>query len=319
MLKLAKDIQELKTLVGQRKSAVTIGNFDGCHLGHQELFQALSGHKVLSQSLSVAITFDPHPAKALGFTGRIERLQTLSQRLERMGELGVDIVAVIPFTLSLASLSPEEFVEEFIVQGANAAFVAVGNDFRFGKSRAGSVEDLKQFGEEFGFVVDIIPPRVSRGEVVSSTLIRRCLSEHGNLSRANELLGRPWTFLGTVVEGKQLGRTLGFPTANLDVEEFVVLKQGVYAGWAEILGVKSASDRLPMVMNVGRRPTVDTNSFEQKIEVHLIDFENRSLYGDVLRITPQVSLREEQRFSSLNDLKTQIARDVRKARQILGL
>lgn len=321
------DLANLKKYRNGRRTAVTIGNFDGCHIGHQALCSALTSKLTGTHDIPLALTFDPHPAQVLGHSQTMYRLQRPLERFSTLGRYGVDAVAVVGFTKDTAALSPLDFVKTHLVDASGARYVAIGSDFRFGQGRSGTVEDLKTFGMKFDFEVEALSPVQSKGEIVSSTLVRKCLTERGDLPRARELLGRPWTFTGEVVHGQKLGRQLGFPTANIDTGNLVIPRVGVYVGWAEILESPTAlaetlilqSTKIGMVMNVGTRPTVSGGSTDKKVEVHLFGEQNYDLYGRTLRIEPELFLRDERKFPNLETLTAQMRIDVQQAKTFLNL
>jgi len=264
----------------------------------------------------VAITFDPHPAEALGGGRRFDYLQSISDRVGSLLSYGVNAVLLIRFTKEIADLTAVEFIERELVDGAGMSHLAIGADFRFGRGRVGDVALLKESGKKNGFQVEVVSPVVSRGELVSSTLVRRSIGGQGDFLRVRELLGKLWSFRGRVVHGQKLGRQLGFPTANLDLGNIVVPKAGVYAVWAKVAG---SDVFLPAVMNVGTRPTVDVLNHDRKIEVHLLSQGSFELYETELLVMPVKRLRDELRFDGLEMLKEQIQKDCLEARAQLEL
>lgn len=258
------------------------------------------------QPLAVAtvLTFFPHPQEY--FSGASRPLLTpIDEKALQLKELGVEQLVLLPFNQELASLSPEQFVEFILVRHLKAQHVSVGVDFRFGRGRAGTIEDLQRLAAQWGIDVSVVPLKHSGGDRISSSRIREALS-NAHLRTAQELLGRPYGLTGRVVQGQQLGRTIGFPTANLKVpaEKFLP-RSGVYS--VRVLGVKDdPRPYIPGVMNIGNRPTVDGTT--QTIEVHLLQWSG-DLYGQTLRVTLDTYLRPEQQFESLDSLKRQIQAD----------
>jgi riboflavin kinase/FMN adenylyltransferase len=309
-----------------RKSVVTIGNFDGCHLGHQALLQALRNSRDNGiGSVGVVVTFDPHPSQALGLIkGDFYRLQSLKDRVQTLLDLGGDdlLVWVCRFNQKIASLTPEAFVKTLLKADLNASRVIVGEDFRFGAKRVGDVAMLRALGMQSGFDVVAVPAVLDKGMVVSSTRIREALTLRGDLQEASRLLGRPWIFEAQVTHGQKLGRTLGFPTANLDLGPVTPPLEGVYAARVSILdnsnlGTSQVVSRPFMaVMNIGYRPTVSERG-AKVVEVHLLDESSIDLYDKTLRVEPVGRLRDEKRFSGVEELRSQITLDCATARTLL--
>ncbi|WP_279164847.1 riboflavin biosynthesis protein RibF [Thermus scotoductus] len=279
---------------------VAVGSFDGVHLGHQYLLhQALAEAKSLHQPLLV-YTFDP-PTKV--FTRGEGFLMDLTEKVEALRALGVELILAVAFNETFAKRKAEEFLEDLRKLGASRIYV--GEDFRFGRGRSGGPEDLAQVAP-----VRTVPLLTLGGEPVKSSRIRALLQE-GRVEEARHLLGRPYGAYGVVVEGEKLGRKLGFPTANLAVHPNKVLPPGVFAVEAQ-----GAFGRYKGVANVGTRPTVD--GMERRLEVHLLGFAGE-LYGEEMRLVFLKRLREERRFASLEELQAQIAKDVALARAYFGL
>ncbi len=289
-------------------SAVVIGNFDGVHRGHQAVLAQAREVARKRGSDVVALTFHPHPNEVLG-RGIPPRLVTLARRLELLYLHGADRVVVEPFTHELASWTPERFARELLAERLGARAVVVGKNFRFGHHRAGDFAVLEELGRTFGF--DAIAAEVSGDEVgrFSSTRAREAIAR-GDLAAAVRVLGRPHSISGTVAEGDRLGRTLGFPTANLAGVEEMLPPYGVYAAR---VGLPEGPAKA--VMNIGVRPTVGGTAL--RIEVHLLDVKDRDLYGATLRVELVAPLRGEQKFDGLDALKAQIEKDVVAARRAL--
>ncbi len=290
-----------------KPTAVALGNFDGVHRGHQQVIQPVLKN---SGKIATVVTFNPHPQEF--FTGKSRSLLTpQSEKVQELERLGVEQLVLLPFDLELACLSPQEFVEKILVQQLRSLSISVGQDFCFGKERRGTVTDLRAIASNFGIPTTIVPLHTCEGERISSSAIRQAL-EQGNLDRAKQLLGRAYSLVGTVVTGKQLGRTIGFPTANIDlpIEKFLP-SNGVYAVKVYIAEDKSP---IPGVMNIGNRPTV--NGTNQSVEVYLIDWSG-DLYGKILTVELEQFLRPEQKFESLDALKAQIIKDCDRAKATL--
>ena len=304
-------------------TSVALGNFDGVHQGHRQVIQPIfsgsSGRDDLSGDadftiapLATVVSFHPHPQEF--FTGKRRLLLTpITEKIHYLKAIGVEQFVLLPFGQQLASLSPQEFVEKILIQRLQVKQISVGQDFRFGQKRMGTAADLQAIAYKHRISVLTAPLHTCEGERISSSAIRQCL-EQGNVQQANLLLGRPFTLLGQVVQGQQLGRTIGFPTANLEVpaEKFLP-RQGVYSVWVQIGGFEGDAP-IPGVMNIGNRPTV--NGLQQTIEVHLLDWSG-DLYGQTLAVSLESFLRSEQKFASLDDLKAQIAQDIEVARSRL--
>lgn len=316
-MKIYNNISSLKDFRGARPSSLTIGNFDGCHLGHHALISSVVNRSREDGSLATILTFDPHPVEALGIIDKIPRIQSLEDRLKTFKELGADCAVVLPFDHAMRQLSAHEFVNLILVDGAGASFMAVGEDFRFGYKRTGDIALLQKLGELRGFTVQIIPPVHIKNEIVSSTRVRRCLMEDANLDLAREILGRPWRFTGRVSDGDKIGRTIGFPTANLEMIKTLIPKHGVYAVRASTHGLDPKNDltAAPAVMNIGVRPTMNGRHF--RVEVYILDRDDLDLYGKQLEIEPVQYLRQEMKFGSREHLMEQIAKDCELARQLL--
>lgn len=314
-------------------TAVAIGNFDGLHRGHQQVIQPAMNFSRRQEGgeendftphLTV-VTFDPHPQEY--FSGKSRQLLTpLPEKIQQLSSWGIEQLVLLPFNRELAVLSPEDFVGQILVRQLQAKTISVGQDFCFGKQRSGTSTDLQAIAARFGIPVAIVPNYNHEGERISSSAIRQALSE-GNVKRAQMLLDRPYTLVGTVVKGQQLGRTIGFPTANIQLPENKFLPRlGVYAVRAFIEGEKQevggkrfecGSCLLPLatgVMNLGYRPTV--NGTELTVEVHLFDWSG-DLYGKAIAVQLAEFIRPEQKFASLDELKAQIAADAAKARCLL--
>ncbi len=291
-------------------AVVTIGNFDGVHLGHQALFRETVRRAKNAKGEAIAVTFDPHPLHVLRPDQPIKLICTFKQKVELIEAFGLDYLLVLRFTLELASLEAEKFVEDILVQGLHVKELVVGYDYRFGRKRRGDTELLKILGNRFGFEVVVIPPQKINGLTVSSSLIRELVTE-GDVGTVSKLLGRPYQICGIVVPGHGRGqRLLGFPTANLKLStDKLTPKTGVYA--AEIL---IRSKKLFGVMNIGFNPTFGDKYLSA--EVHIFDFTG-DLYGYRICVNLIQRLREEKKFASAEELAIQIKRDCKIAKDIL--
>jgi riboflavin kinase/FMN adenylyltransferase len=287
-----------------RGCAVTIGNFDGVHRGHQAILRQLS--RSAGELPLTVITFEPQPLEFLMPQAAQPRLTRLREKLEVMRELAVDRVLCLRFDEYLAGLSPDEFIRVILVEGLDVRHLVVGDDFRFGRERAGNFAMLEQAGARQGFPVVAMQTFDVGGSRVSSTRIRAAL-EAGDMVMAGRLLGRPYGMSGRVAHGDMRGRTIGYPTANIYLHRAATPVAGVFA--VEMHGLPGAPQR--GVANVGTRPTVDGT--RSQLEVHLFDFD-QDIYGCHVRVSFLHKIREEQRFESFADLQAQIRRDEEEAR-----
>jgi riboflavin kinase/FMN adenylyltransferase len=296
--------------LGWREPAVTIGNFDGVHLGHQALVGRVVERARRSDGTAAVLTFDPHPARVLAPERAPAALTTPEQKLELLAGLGVDVVAVLPFTPAVAALAPEEFVRAVLAGSLGARQVVVGEGFRFGRRQSGDAAGLARLGGDYGFAVEAVAPVLDDGQPVSSSRVREALSR-GDVDGARRLLGRAYFLDGLVVRGDGRGRSIGVPTANLAPENEILPASGVYAGHVR---VADGSWR-PAVVNRGTRPTFA--GLEEALEAHLLDFDG-DLYGTRLRLAFTARLREERRFAGPRELVAQIREDVAHARTLLS-
>jgi len=293
------------------RPAVTVGNFDGVHRGHQSLVAAAIEEARVLGGTSVALTLEPHPARVLTPDRAPATLMTHAQKTEALAALGVDVMAVLPFTLELAGQSPEGFATLVLGERLVAEVVVVGYNFRFGRGRSGDLGELVRLGDTIGFRVRGIEPVQHEGAPISSTRIREALSR-GDVRTARDLLGRRFFVDGSVVSGAGRGRGLGIPTANLNPTNETLPQQGVYAGWSGILDEDRPSWRT--LINVGHRPTFGGG--ELVVEAHILDLE-RDLYGSRMRIEFEERLRGEHGFANQEALRVQIDRDIGSARRLL--
>ena len=288
---------------GVRPRAVAVGNFDGVHLGHRKILRCLVDQARRRGLSSLLLTFAPHPEKILG-KGRMLMIQTLAQRLAEVEKLGVEAVLVMPFSRRFSTLPPGRFLESVLVKALRARVVLVGRNFHFGRKRAGSVETLREYGQKTkAFEACVVSPVVKAGGPVSSSRIRSLLRE-GNVAGAGALLGRPYGIAGKVVRGHALGRSLGFPTANL-LAENEILPSGIYISQAKI-----GRRWQPAVTYIGRQPTFGRNQFQA--ETYLLRFKG-SLYGRKIDLRLLRRLRSDRKFPSPAALARQIRLDVRRA------
>ncbi len=287
--------------------AVAIGNFDGVHLGHQKILQALAADAKKNNLYPLLLTFHPHPENILT-NRKIELIQTLEQRLQEIEKSGVQMTVVMPFDRDFALVTAEEFIRTIVCQKLKAKKIIVGNNFRFGKDRAGDVKKLHEFASVYRFSVQSIPPVKLSGSIVSSSLIRKLLRE-GKIEKANTFIGRPYEIVGTVVRGKSRGKKLGYPTANIRAKNDIA-PPGVFVSRVGI-GTKI----YPSITHVGSKPTFDEE--EIMIESYIIDY-NKSLYKKRLRVLLLKKIRGEKKFQSAEALSQQIKNDLEKTFSYFG-
>jgi len=292
-------------------SVLAIGNFDGIHLGHQAILRATVERAHALSAVSTVLTFDPSPRKVLRPESAPLRLSTTAQRLEWFNALGIEAAVIMPFTLELSRLSPEEFVTQILVRDLQVKAVLVGENFHFGHKQAGNVKLLKELGTKNGFEVVIIPPVECHGEVVSSTIIRREVAE-GDVSHAGRLLGRPFALTGEVVPGTGTGRKFTFPTLNLAAEQELLPARGVYITRTMLEG-ETCSHR--SVTNIGVRPTFNGSSLS--VETHLLDFQPETTPKRI-EVRFWERLREEKKFNGPEELRAQIAQDIAAANRFFN-
>jgi riboflavin kinase/FMN adenylyltransferase len=300
-------------------TVVTIGAYDGVHLGHQAVIAAVRQRAEAGGMESAVVTFDRHPAAVVRPESAPRLLTDLDQKIELLAATGLDRCLVITFDEARSKEKAEEFVQEVLVDCLGAKVVIVGEDFHFGHQRKGNVELLRTMGEELGFEVEGLAlvgasgAPAEQGARVSSTAIRHALVE-GDLSAAEAMLGRPYEVRGIVAHGDERGRELGYPTANVSVPGDILLPaDGIYAGWFG----RSDGTLLPAALSLGRRPTFYVEAHASLLEAHVLDFEG-DLYDEHVRVRFVARLRGEERFESVEDLVAQIGRDCEEARKILG-
>jgi len=291
---------------GSRRVCVAIGMFDGVHLGHQQVIRQTIEDARQHEGIAVAITFDCHPNSVVAPERNPPLIYSLSQRLRVIESLGIDVALSIHFDQAFSEISGEQFIRALVRDFRNLHSLCVGSAFTFGHRRSGNVELLKRLGKELHFMVHGLASVSLDGKVVSSTRIREAIRD-GNLDAASQMLGRTYALAGRVIRGDQLGRQLGFPTANLEFAGLVVPPNGVYAAHALFGGRQHRA-----VVNIGLRPTLQNPARQLQIEVHLLDFSG-DLYDQELGIAFVGKLRGEHRFPSLEALRKQIERDIEAA------
>lgn len=289
----------------QKPNVLTLGVFDGLHLGHQRIMQTVVERAGEIGVHATAITFDPHPRAVLHPESAPPLLQTLDQRLANFEVLGIEQAIVIPFDKEFASHPAEDFLYEIVHDRLHAKEVYLGRGFAFGKGRGGNIDLLRRLSAELGFYADEVPEVTLRGQRISSSKIRHLLAE-GRTNLARRMLGRPYGVEGVIIRGNRRGHTIGFPTANLKPHNRVIPKFGVYATATLVDGAWRRS-----VTNIGVRPTFE-NDAEPSIETFIFDFDG-DLYGDVLRVRFLHRIRDERKFNGIEELKAQIQKDSARA------
>ena len=307
LLKIVKNIANFYT---DEKTFVTIGTFDGVHFGHQKILEKLVSEAKAAGKKAVLLTFFPHPRMVLQKNTTIELLNTIDERAQLLEKTGLDYLIIHPFDKAFSKTTALEFVKEILVNTFNISKLIIGYDHHFGKNREGNIKQLTEYSHLYNFIVEEIPAQDIDDVSVSSTKVRRALA-NGNLKTANNYLGYNFMLNGFVVNGKKIGGTIGYPTANIDIKEAYKLipKVGVYV-------VKSVIENKIVygMMNIGNRPTV--NGKHQTIEVHFFDFE-RDLYGKNLKIELIYFLRDEHKFDSLDSLILQLKKDEQTSRNYI--
>jgi riboflavin kinase/FMN adenylyltransferase len=297
-----KIVHSIKSFAAGKPTVVTIGTFDGVHLGHQKILEQIISSAKLNDCESLVLTFFPHPRMVLQEGTEMKQLNTLNEKIALLAHLGIDHLVVHPFDKEFSRMTAEEFVQKVLVDTFNVQKIIIGYDHRFGRNRTADINDLIQFGQTYGFAVEQISAQEINAVSVSSTKIRMALCE-GQIALANVFLGYDYSLTGTVTKGQQLGRTIGYPTANIQIEEDykLVPQNGVYVAKC-VINQKTVYG----MMNIGNRPTV--NGITQTIEINLFDF-NDDLYGQTITVSLLKRMRDEQKFESLEALKNQLAFD----------
>jgi riboflavin kinase/FMN adenylyltransferase len=284
------------------KSVITIGSFDGVHVGHQSILKKIISYSASNNCESVVLTFFPHPRMVLQGDDSIKLLNTLKEKAKLFSKIGLNNLIIHPFDKEFSRLSAEDFVKNILVEKLNIQKIIIGYDHRFGRNRSANIEDLIAFGEKYDFEVEQISAQEISEISVSSTKIRKFLSE-GEVETSNKFLDYPYFITGKVVKGNQIGRTINFPTANIEIPENYKLipKDGVY-----IVSCNIESFNYFGMANIGTNPTV--SGLEQKIEVHFFSF-NKDIYNLEIQVDFHHRIRDEIKFDSLNDLKEQLNKD----------
>jgi riboflavin kinase / FMN adenylyltransferase len=297
-----KVFHSISEFVCEKRTVVTLGTFDGVHLGHQKIINRLLNSTQNSNLESVVLTFSQHPRSVLQAESNIKLLNTNAEKIELLEKKGIDNLIIHTFDKSFSELTGEEFVKTILVDKLNIQKIIIGYDHRFGKNRSSDIHDLIYFGKKYHFDVEQISAEEIDEISVSSTNIRNAIAE-SDTKLANQYLGYPYSFSGKVIQGQQLGRTIGFPTANINIENHqkIIPKNGVYI----VTGFWN-NKTTQGIMNIGNKPTVDGKN--KTIEVHFLNLDE-DLYGLEIKISVHDFIRNEQKFESLEDLKTQLFND----------
>ncbi len=316
IMQVHRDLSFLPTF---RNAVITIGTFDGVHAGHRKIIEQLKNEAERVAGETVIITFHPHPRKVVAGQSPVDILTTLSEKIELLGQLSVDHLIVIPFDEAFAAQTAEEYIQSFLVATFHPHTIIIGYDHKFGRGRIGNYQLLEKWGSNLGFRVKEIPEQLLNEVIVSSTKIRTALLNN-DVKTANQFLSYDYFFEGIVVKGKQLGRTLGYPTANIEVNdnEKLIPGNGIYAVEVRLMDAElskthvktnsplTTSHSLKGMMSIGLNPTV--NGTKRTIEVNLFDF-SEDIYGNTLRVSLKAYLRPEEKFENLEALKEQLAKD----------
>jgi riboflavin kinase / FMN adenylyltransferase len=303
--------RSIENFNNKKPTIVTIGTFDGVHIGHKEILKKLTSEATRLNLDSVILTFFPHPRMVLQKESDIKLINTIDERITIFSKTNLDHLIIHPFTKEFSNLSAEAYVKNILVDGLNVKKIIIGYDHRFGKNRTANIEDLKRFGNQFGFEVEEISAQELDDVAVSSTKIRRAL-DNGDLETANNYLGYPFMLNGTVVKGKGIGKTISFPTANLEIKETYKLipKNGVYVVKSELDGNETFG-----LMSIGTNPTVGGTS--RTIETYFLDTQ-KDLYGQTIEIALLAKIREEETFDSMESLQKAIKNDEAFARKYIA-
>jgi riboflavin kinase / FMN adenylyltransferase len=298
-MKVHRNIGQLPSF---SNAVITIGTFDGVHQGHKTIIEALKNEAARIDGESILITFDPHPRKIVNPADGLQLIETLDEKMELLRQTGINHLVVVPFTREFASQSADEYIADFLVDKFHPHTIIIGYDHHFGKGRSGNFKLLEEKAPKYHYRLLEIPKYLIDESAVSSTKIRKALLE-SDVETANRLLGYDFFFSGTVIKGDQLGRQLGYPTANLHIadQDKIIPGHGVYAAFAEVDGVTRKG-----MLSIGNRPTLPDS--DTRIEVNIFDFDEE-IYGKSVRVTVKKYLRAQEKYDSLQELKEQLALD----------
>ncbi|HZH65379.1 MAG TPA: riboflavin biosynthesis protein RibF [Flavisolibacter sp.] len=307
-MKVHHDIEKLPAF---KNAVITIGTFDGVHAGHQKIIAALKAEAATVVGETVIITFNPHPRKIVKAIDPLQLINTLEEKIDLLTKAGIDHLVVVPFTPAFSELTADEYIVNFLIGKFHPVSIIIGYDHHFGKGRSGNYTLLEEQAAEFNYNLVEIPKHLLDEVGVSSTKIRNAILS-GDITAANKLLGYSFFFDGRVVKGDQLGRTLGYPTANLELihDDKIRLGHGVYAVYASING-----ERRKGMLSIGNRPTLVAS--EEKIEVNIFDF-NKTIYGETVHITVEHFLRPQEKYPSLDVMVQQLHKDKEKSLELLS-
>lgn len=305
-----KVVNDIKNYRSDKKSILTIGTFDGIHIGHQKILKSLVAQAKKENLLANVLTFFPHPRMVLQKESQIKLIDTLKEREDFLRKLGVDNLIIHPFSVAFSKLTALEFIQNILVKQLKIDSLYIGYDHRFGRNREATVEDLKSYGQQYDFKVNIISAQQIATIAVSSTKIREAIAL-GDFVKVHHFLGRPFQLRGTVTKGEGIGRKLAFPTANLNVNipYKIIPPQGVY-----LVSILLEKGVFYGMMNIGTRPTLSGKN--ESIEIHIFDF-NEDLYGKMIIVCLYEKIRDERKFDSLEALKTQLIKDKKKCKRTL--
>ena len=306
-----KIIKDLKEIERDEKTVITLGTFDGLHLGHQRIVDLLLRKSKESGRRNFLITFDPHPRKIIPGRNDVKLLSTLEEKESILEKLGLENLFIVKFTSEFSKQTPEQFVEKYLIDGIGLKEIVIGYDHHFGKGRDGNFKLLQKMGDKYNFTVDVVPEFMIEGETISSTKIRNALL-NGDVVKANKMLGRFYSFKGKIVKGDDRGKELGFPTANLSIEneDKLIPAKGIYASECIIDGEKYYG-----LLSLGSRPTFYTDG-EIIPEFYIFDF-NKNIYGKSLEVCLVEKIRDEEKFNSVDELIAQMKNDEKKGKEIL--
>lgn len=306
-------VQSISKFDKTQSSVITIGTFDGVHIGHRKILERLINNAKISELKATVLTFFPHPRMVLQQDSDIKLLNTIEEKVQILEKIGLDYLIVHPFTKEFSRLSAIEFVRDILVNDLNTKKIIIGYDHRFGRNRNANIKDLINYGTTFDFEVEEITAQEIDDVSVSSTKIRNALSE-GNITTANKYLGYDYMLTGIIKKGKGLGKTINYPTANLHIAENYKLipKNGVYVASAELDG-----NTVYGMMNIGFNPTVNRDGTKQSIEIHFFDY-NEDLYGRKIQVDILERIRDEKKFDSVEILKNQLQQDQKTAQSIIA-
>jgi riboflavin kinase/FMN adenylyltransferase len=303
---------DLNSLPEFKNSIITVGTFDGVHHAHRELISQIQREATMNDSESVIITFHPHPRSIVQPETPIELLTSINEKINLIEKLGVNHLVIVPFTKEFSQLTARDYIEKFLIKYFKPSYIVIGYNHQFGHHRDGNIELLQKLSTVYHYKVEEINKQLLNDIEVSSSRIRIALKE-GDIKTANELLASPYQLIGEVIEGKQLGRTLGFPTANIKINDSnkLIPSIGVYA-----VTIKIKDQFYKGMMNIGKRPTV--NGINETIEVNIFDFDS-DIYNSSITIYLIERIRDEIKFSSLDELKNQLALDKEIVKSLLNI